>query len=982
MRNIILPISLVLLAAAAWTEPVHGQKKTEADAGKKQPKPTPLAPSLAGKLRSPYRSDQALTEKLRSPRETMRTFLFAAITYDAFPEMIEDALACLDLEFWRMSREEGTFLALELEKVIAHLEIPLRAVPDALADEMQPEGSLIIFDADGFKIGVRQTEPGVWRFDGNTLKRVPAMRRLVEERMKARADVAGFREGFTDARSAFKQFIIDTAYGDFYAASRALDLSGLTGEERRTKGPLIAQQLSCVVQRRGYTFWQEMPSSPSAAPYTWHADDKGRIALERVRLPDGKDAWQFSKRTVSNAAKMYEACKDEPVDHRWVRLNLVTPPPHDGAGAAQAQRPDAVPPHLSSPRAVLKGFFKAMDASDGRDDRLADALEFLDLKNMAPSEKERVGAKLAGKLESLLRKAQIDLASVPGDWNAAPQVLGENRNLKIEISRGRDGCWRFSEQTLLRVPAMFETLGAKDRSDRERTTYMDSARDTMMTFQSAIRSEELDRAARCLDLSDIHASARADLGPVLAFKLKYVLDRVGRIYVQEIPEDPEGPRFVAYHGKIGRVVIARRTEEPGKGQWLFTPETVEQIEPMFRLVLQGKIEDGAEVDEERLQQASVWETPGVWLRLRLPAALRRPVAILDLYQWIGIGVSLVLSLLTAYYFLAPLRRLVTWILKKCGSALSGGFVAKMLQPLTWLSAAWIFFHVVAWLDLPVGLVNELLPLKKFCLASLIGWFALRLVDLVRGIYTNSELLRPHRNLGDMIVPVGLQLLKVVVLVLVLAYVVYQVGKGDLLTRFLTGVGVAGLAASLAAQDALKSFFGTLMLIGERAFKIGDRILVNGQEGVVEQVGFRSTRLRTNEDSLMTIPNSTIATSSIDNMGMRQARRYRTSVLLNHHTPLAQLLDLRDQLKTWLLQHPLVLPQRVEVRLQEVTELGIEIAVNLFYAPKEVGDDVRFQEGVTCEILRLTEALGIVLASRLFASAGASTECAPQPRQAA
>jgi MscS family membrane protein len=529
---------------------------------------------------------------------------------------------------------------------------------------------------------------------------------------------------------------------------------------------------------------------------------------------------------------------------------------------------------------------------------------------------------------------------------------------------------------------MFETLAAKDRSDRERTTYMDSARDTMMTFQSAARSGELDRAARCLDLSDIHASARADLGTVLAFKLKYVLDRVGRVYVQEIPEDPEGPRFVVYHGKIGRVVISRRTEDPGKGQWLFPPETVEQIEPMFRAVLQGKTEEGAELAEERLQQASIWETPGIWLRLKLPSSLRRPAGFLDLYQWLGLGLSCVLSLLTAYYFLAPLRRLVSWTLKKCGSALSAGFVAKMLQPLTWLSAVWILFHVLAWLDLPVGLANELLPLKKFCLAGLIGWFALRLVDLVRGIYTNSELLRPHRNLGDMIVPVGLQLLKAVVMVLVLAYVVYQIGKGELLTRFLTGLGVAGLAASLAAQDALKSFFGTLMLIGERAFKIGDRILVSGQEGVVEQVGFRSTRLRTNEDSLMTIPNSTIATSSIDNMGMRLARRYRTSVLLNHRTPLMLLVNLRDQLKTWLLQHPLVAPQRVDVRLHEVTELGIEIAVNLFYLPKEVGDDVRFQEGVTCEILRLTETLGIVLASRLFASTLASIESSSETRQAA
>jgi MscS family membrane protein len=61
---------------------------------------------------------------------------------------------------------------------------------------------------------------------------------------------------------------------------------------------------------------------------------------------------------------------------------------------------------------------------------------------------------------------------------------------------------------------------------------------------------------------------------------------------------------------------------------------------------------------------------------------------------------------------------------------------------------------------------------------------------------------------------------------------------------LTGLGIAGLAASLAAQDAMKSYFGTLLLIGERTFKIGDRIIVNGAEGIVEQVGFRSTRLRT------------------------------------------------------------------------------------------------------------------------------------------
>jgi MscS family membrane protein len=147
---------------------------------------------------------------------------------------------------------------------------------------------------------------------------------------------------------------------------------------------------------------------------------------------------------------------------------------------------------------------------------------------------------------------------------------------------------------------------------------------------------------------------------------------------------------------------------------------------------------------------------------------------------------------------------------------------------------------------------------------------MQLVDLCTAVYTNSELLRPHRSLSDMIVPVSVRISKTVVLLVVTTYMIYQIGQIDLLTRFLTGLGVAGLAASLAAQDALKSFFGTLLLIGERAFKIGDRINVSGKEGIVEQVGFRSTRLRTPEGSTLTIPNAVIASAPIDNMGAAKA----------------------------------------------------------------------------------------------------------------
>src|SRR5207245_607983 len=132
---------------------------------------------------------------------------------------------------------------------------------------------------------------------------------------------------------------------------------------------------------------------------------------------------------------------------------------------------------------------------------------------------------------------------------------------------------------------LFEKLAPKERAGRERSGQFESARDTTVTFLTAIHQFDFDLAAKCLDLNEFVAGAQADVGAVLAYKLKYVLDRTGRIYIQEVPDDPDGPRYALYRGELGRVVLAERSTDPRKGNWLFTPETVKKIEPMFRAVL-------------------------------------------------------------------------------------------------------------------------------------------------------------------------------------------------------------------------------------------------------------------------------------------------------------------------------------------------------------------------------------------------------------
>src|SRR5204862_2768458 len=121
------------------------------------------------------------------------------------------------------------------------------------------------------------------------------------------------------------------------------------------------------------------------------------------------------------------------------------------------------------------------------------------------------------------------------------------------IVRQADGCWRFSGETVAQLPAMYAALGGRDKTEDERLHGLANPRQALLTFFMAIDENDDEHAARCLELSEFPTSARADVGPVLAFKLKYILDRVARIYMAEIPTDSDGPQVVLYRGPLGRL---------------------------------------------------------------------------------------------------------------------------------------------------------------------------------------------------------------------------------------------------------------------------------------------------------------------------------------------------------------------------------------------------------------------------------------------
>jgi MscS family membrane protein len=893
--------------------------------------------------------------RFATPRETLKTLYFSVFAYDFRPALIDDAIDCLEFGSDKESSSANAArLAIELDAVLRTLCVAVHSVPDLAAHE-----SLVIQDEGPFKIAMHRQADGRWRFDRDTVVRIPGMYRAALVRFRDQQGQPGrMSDGFTDPATTMRKFVTNVMRADYYSAARALDLSALPTDQRSDRGPVLAQQLGFVLQRRGWVFLQEIPNSPDGMAYTWHADKVGRIVLDSVVQADGKYAWLFTRRTVAGIEQMYQAVLKDQANPRYLLLNGVVPPIDPDMAANGNKPPATVPAVLGSPRSMLKGFFRAIDESEVHPKKLQDALPFLDLRTISAADRPALGGKLAVKLEAVLRKLRIDLASISEAWNAPAQVLGAAPGPRVEIVRQRDGCWRFSRTTIEQIPQLFDKLAAQDRSERERAGQRESARDTMTTFLKAGNHQNEERAGSCLDLSRIPETARDDVGPVLAFKLRYVLNRIGRVYPQEIPDDLEGPRYIFHNGEYGQIVIARKTSGPDKGKWLFTAGTVRQIENMFRIAWGRPIDASLAQEAYADQLPSLRELPGLWLRFHLPTPLpawaKMTVRGLELYQAAGLVLTFVLSWLVARLGLTLIQVLTVWLLRRSGSVLTSPFVAGKLRPLTWVCGAWLFFHGLDGLDLPAVWLGALWPVKTILMAALVSWLAFQLIDLLTATYMNSELLRPHRSLSDMIVPVTMRLLKASVALVVMLFMIYHFGQGDLLNRFLTGLGVAGLAASLAAQDILKSFFGTLLLIGERSFKLGDRIKVEGKEGVVEQVGFRSTRLRTLDGSLITIPNSVITSASIDNQGFSATRYYR-AIVLGKELPVEEAASMRDRVEIWLQANSKAKPETIEVGIGLDREKGLEMQVQLMLKEGPAMEEARARQEIDFGVLRIIQA---------------------------
>lgn len=390
----------------------------------------------------------------------------------------------------------------------------------------------------------------------------------------------------------------------------------------------------------------------------------------------------------------------------------------------------------------------------------------------------------------------------------------------------------------------------------------------------------------------------------LAVQLKQVLDARGIYFpVAAMPEDPgtvdaQGKAVVVPLPDALPMIVLERLAD---GRWVFSRETCEAIPELYR---------------------DTFSAFSLWFQRQLPDSWHVPV--LGLYGWqlLYAGLVFACALIVGLVARTLLRDQLASRLDRLGLDIGKAAVNKANGAVTAFVMLWLIRAGLPDLQLPISLSQPLMFVVT------IGWWLAGLLTLHRFISIGADIAatwasRTSSRLDDQAIPLMRQGAQVVLIAVGAIYVADAMGFD--VWQLAAGVGIGGIAFALAAQDTVANLFGSMNIFLDRPFQIGDWIKVDDVEGVVEEVGFRSTRVRTFHNSLVTIPNSQITNANVDNLGARPRRRVKMTVGLTYDTPPARITEYVQGLRG-ILHRADVVHDPPEVHVHALGPSAIEILV--------------------------------------------------------
>ena len=486
----------------------------------------------------------------------------------------------------------------------------------------------------------------------------------------------------------------------------------------------------------------------------------------------------------------------------------------------------------------------------------------------------------------------------------------------------------------------------------------DNPRDTMKTFMQAMNDyrkgvkeqnlelqARLEDAVRTLDLGAITPLLRQETGKETVIFLKEVIDRVIVIDLSLVPEEPGKPYWRL---KDTEIRIALQTSGEREGEWLFSQDTVVRAAQFFEKVKKLPYKEGS-------GQGALYKAP--WVERNIPAWAKGKTLGLFNWQWAGILLAIFVGLL-----LKLIAQQIVELFKK----VAGGskqlwddmIVDAVERPIGLIVATLFWFVAIKTLRFEGVALNVLTIVNQAVFSFALIWLVYRLTNVATH-YLQKFTTTTDFPLDDQLVPLINRALRLFVVVFGVLIAIQNMGVN--VVSLLAGLGLGGLAFALAARDTAANLFGSIMILWDQPFKAGDWIKAGGAEGTVEEIGFRSTRIRTFYTSVISVPNSVLANAEIDNMGQRLARRLYTVLGVTYDTPPEKLEAFMEGIKNIIKANPWTKKDGFHVVFNNYGGSSLDVMIYCFLETADWAGELIAKNNIYLEILRLAHELEVSFA---------------------
>jgi MscS family membrane protein len=628
----------------------------------------------------------------------------------------------------------------------------------------------------------------------------------------------------------------------------------------------------------------------------------------------------------------------------------------------------SVPPQVvrNTPAAAWSSFLDL-----GKSGQFAATAHLLDLTEVPVDEQKAVGREIAEKLYRVLERIGARKDMVTSDAPEGPRINGAPANYVIatrfqrpsisgevwlrrtEDEQTHEMAWLFTRQTVSNVRIWYSVLVEGKRLEQSGRideglgpapveVKRGTPRATLTGFLAAAREGRFGLAAYYLDLSGFPPGQQESEGRRLARRLMLVLLRSEWINPQKISNDPAGApeegvppdeqrlSAIRVRGADVDITLARHVSSDGSFLWTFSAGTVAEIDRLYAAHGYGWIGD---------------HLPTVFFSVSFAGLQLWQWAALLLVVFLGWGIARVVGHLVVVGSSAAARRTaVTWD-DEVVRALDGplgfilwGLVLAICSPLIGLSP----------------LAQEIARrIWKVLILTGCGWLLFRALDGVTGRLKESAEQRNAVALG--FIPILRKVGKILVFFFVVLAALDVIGVN--VVAALAGLGLGGLAVAFAAQKTLENVFGALAIAADRPFKVGDFVLAGDVMGTVEDVGLRSTKIRTLQRTLVSMPNSAVVNGNVTNFAVRDRIFYNFTIGVVYGTTAAQLTYIIDEIRRLLLDDPRVYLDAQRTRFKGFGASSLDIEVFAWINTTDYTKYTEIAEDLNLRIMEIVERSG-------------------------